>query len=131
MIIALDASAGIEIALSRPLADHFRGYISSCRKVITTDLYKAEVTNTLWKYVAAGYLSKSKGVELLQLTYELVDEYHDMDENCIEAFNESIRLNHTAYDMFYFTLARRTGALLLSCDKGLLELAVQEGVDHL
>jgi predicted nucleic acid-binding protein len=94
-------------------------------------LYKAEVANTYWKYVKANLISKDIGMELLQLTQALVDEYVDIGENNTEAYNESIRLHHSAYDMLYFTLARRAGAVLLTLDKSLLELCVNEGVDHL
>ena len=131
MVAVLDASAGMEIALKRPLSLHFKEYISSCRKVISSDLYKAEITNTFRKYVVNGFLTKMKGIELLQLTQDLVDEYYDIGENSIEALNESIRLHHSSYDMFYFLLARRTGAVLLTLDKKLLALAEKEGVEHL
>jgi len=131
MIAVLDASAGVEIALRRPLAEHLKGYISSCRKVISSDLYKTEVTNTYWKYITAGYITKNVGFELLRMTQGLVDEYCDIGENNIEALSESLRLKHTSYDLLYFTLARREGAILLSLDKRLLELAEREGVDHL
>jgi hypothetical protein len=35
-----------------------------------------------------------------------------ISENNMEALNEAIRLDYSAYDMLYLTLARRTGALL-------------------
>ena len=129
MIIVLDASAGIEIVLNRPQSSRLKKYIEDCRKVISSDLYKAEVTNTLWKYLRAGLLSKEKCIELLRLAQDLVDEFHDISENNHESLLESVRLNHSSYDMLYFTLARRTGALLLTVDKKLISLAKKADIE--
>ena len=129
MIVVLDASAGIEIVLNRSQSSQLKKKISDCRKVITSDLYKAEVTNVIGKYVRAGLISDEKGYDLLNLALALVDEYHDISEYSTESLHESIRLNHSSYDMLYFTLARRSGALLLTLDKKLIEIALREGVE--
>ncbi len=46
----------------------------------------------------------------------------------MESLNEAIRLNHSAYDMLYFTLARRFGAVLITLDKKLMSLAKSEDI---
>jgi predicted nucleic acid-binding protein len=129
MIIVLDANAGIEIVLNRSKSSQLKESIVNCRKVISTDLYKAEITNTLWQYIKAGLISKEKGIRLLKLAGDLVDEYSDIGENNNESLVESVRLNHSSYDMLYFTLARRTGGVLLTLDKKLLALAEKEGIE--
>ena len=58
-----------------------------------------------------------------------MDEFHDISENNHESLMESVRLNHSSYDMLYFTLARRTGALLLTVDKKLISLAKKENIE--
>ncbi|GHS86330.1 hypothetical protein FACS189487_00400 [Campylobacterota bacterium] len=65
---------------------------------------------------------------LLILAENLIDEYIDISENNAEALNESIRLNHSAYDMLYLTIARRYGGTLLTLDKKLAVLARKEGI---
>ena len=50
MIVVLDASAGIEIALTRSDAQKFEKIIEKASKVISSELYKAETANVLWKY---------------------------------------------------------------------------------
>lgn len=129
MIVVLDANAGIEIVLNRSKSPLFKEYIVNCRKVISSDLYKAEITNTLWQYIKAGLLSREKGTSLLRLAGNLVDEYYDISENNNESLIESVRLNHSSYDMLYFTLARRTGSVLLTLDKKLFKLAEKEGIE--
>lgn len=129
MNIVLDANAGIEIILNRSKSSLLKEYITKCQKVISSDLYKAEITNTLWQYIKAGLLSKENGNSLLNLASDLVDEYYDINENNTESLIESVRLNHSSYDMLYFTLARRTGAVLMTLDKKLLKLSEKEGIE--
>jgi len=131
MIVVLDANAGIEIALDLPRAEQFHSFVESAEKVISSSLYKAEVANVVWKYVKAGLLSKDMASEKLDLAQGLVDEFVDCSENNEESLNESIRTNHSVYDLLYLTLARRTGAKLLTVDKKLREICEKSGVDVL
>jgi predicted nucleic acid-binding protein len=59
----------------------------------------------------------------------LIDEYWTISLNSEEALGEAIRLNHSVYDLLYLTIARRTAATLLTQDKMLKDLALQQGVD--
>jgi len=129
MIVVLDASAGIEIALSRSDATKHEKIITNASKVISSDLYKAEVANVLWKYHKSGLLNKSEVIQRLHYCTELVDEYIDIDENNEEALNEGIRIDHSIYDLLYLTLARRSGATLLTQDKKLKNIAKENGID--
>lgn len=128
MIIALDASAGIEIVFARERAGDFKAQVLTASKVITSDLYKAETANVIWKYVKAGLLKKEDAIVTLELCIDLIDDFVDISENNEEAMNESIRLNHPVYDLLYFTLARRNGAMLLTLDKKLNELCEENGI---
>jgi len=131
MTVVLDASAGIEIALDRSKADLFNREILSSERVISSDLYKVEVANVIWKYVKANLLEKSKANKTLQLAQSLVDEFIDISENNEEAMNESFRLSHSTYDLLYFTLARRYSSKLLTLDKELKKLAENNGIQVL
>ena len=129
MIIVLDSSAAIEIVLKRAKAKKFEDSLLAGEKVITSDLYKIEIPNVLWKYYKAGFIEKDITNKLLSLANNLIDEFVDIAENNTESLNEAIRLNHSAYDMLYFTLARRTGAVLMSLDEKLLALAKKEKIE--
>jgi predicted nucleic acid-binding protein len=65
----------------------------------------------------------------LELSENLVDEFIPISENNLEALNEAIRLDCSAYDMLYLTLARRTGAILLTLDGQLNKIAEKEGIE--
>jgi len=129
MIIVLDTSAGIEIVLKRSKSLLFQKYILEAKKVISSDLYKIEIANTLWKYIRDGLLIKNNALQLLNLAQELVDEYYEIEDFNEEAMLEAIKHNHSSYDMLYFTLARRTGALLLSLDKKLIKIAKNNSIE--
>ena len=129
MIVVLDASAGIEIALSRIDAMKYETIITNASKVISSDLYKAEVANVLWKYHKSGLLNKNEVTQRLHYCTELVDEFIDIDEKNEEALNEGIRIDHSIYDLLYLTLARRNGAILLTQDKKLKNIAKENGID--
>lgn len=129
MIIVLDTSAAIEMVLNRSQSEIFKYYISRCSKVITSDLYKAEATNVIWKYIKTGLISKEAGSHILNLALSIVDEYYDISEFTTEALHESVRLNHSSSDMLYFILARRTDAILMTLDKKLSKIATREGIE--
>jgi len=128
MTITLDASAGLEIVLKREKAIHFKKLLNNTKTVYSSDLYKVETANVIWKYVRAGLIAKEIAIDLLQLTLDLVDEYQDIADYNAEALQEAIKLNHSVYDMLYLSLARRTASVLLSTDKHLLVLAEQQGL---
>ncbi len=129
MTVVIDASAAIEIVLNRGHAAEFSSIIESARKVYAPDLYIAEITNVLWKYQKAGYLSRSTAQRALQISVGLVDEYTDMQDFIDEVLNASIRFEHPAYDMFYLVLSRRTGSGLLTLDKRFSSIAETAGIE--
>ncbi|WP_052296314.1 type II toxin-antitoxin system VapC family toxin [Gracilinema caldarium] len=91
MIIVLDASAGIEIGLGRENSQRYRETLEKATKIITSDLYKAEVTNVLWKYVKEKLLNKDEALQRLQYCLNLIDEFIDIADNNYESLIESIR----------------------------------------
>lgn len=129
MIYILDASAGIEIALAKENSDRFLSFLEKSSKIITSELYKAETANVIWKYNRANLITKERSLLTLKHCDELIDEYVDISINFEEALVESIRLNHPVYDLLYLTLARRRGGILISMDKRLKKLAFENGVD--
>jgi predicted nucleic acid-binding protein len=128
MMLVLDTSAAMEVVLHRPFAKRFIDRLLIADTVLSPDLFRAEVANTLAKYVRGGWISMEEGGKALSFCVNMVDEYIPAEENEIESFSESVRLGHSAYDMFYLTLARRNGASLLTCDKRLGELCKEERI---
>ena len=129
MIYILDASAGIEIALNKAKARIFNDELSKSSMIITSELYKAETANVIWKYYKASFLSKEDALKTQQFCENLIDEFINLSSNSEESLVESMRLNHPAYDLFYLTLARRRGGILVTMDKKFKNLAIENGIE--
>jgi predicted nucleic acid-binding protein len=129
MIIVLDSNAAIEVVLKRKKGTVFRELIEASEKTITSEFFRIESANVIRKYYKGNYIAKEEANKLLELSENLIDEFIPISENNLEALNEAIRLDYSAYDMLYLTLARRTGALLITLDKRLNEIAKQEGIE--
>lgn len=128
-MLVLDASAGMCIGLESPESSALSSLISEGEKVIAPQLYYAEVTQALWKHVRSGLLPVSEAQERLQRITALVDEFIPLESLFNEAFTESLRLGHSAYDVFYFVLARRNAATLCTLDQRLQQLCLKNGVN--
>lgn len=127
-MLVLDSSAAIAIILHTEEGLGLQKLMETGERTIAPELYYAEVSHVLEKYVRGGHLSKQHAAKLLGEAISLVDEIQSMDNLYAEAFAESLRLRHSAYDLFYFVLARRTGATLFTFDKRLAKLAHENGL---
>jgi predicted nucleic acid-binding protein len=123
MIIVLDASAALEIALNRESGEIFRGELKKSDLVISPDIFPSEITNAFWKYACFSKLDIEKCKEGINYCINLVDDYIQTKTICTEVFTESVISAHSAYDIFYLIVARRNGALLLTKDKKLKKKA--------
>jgi len=128
MIVVLDCSAAIEIALKRENGKRLGELVGAAEKTISSELFRIEVANVVSKYYRGNYIKKSECDKILELAENLVDEFIPIKENHLEAMHESIRLCHSAYDMLYLTLARRMGATLVTLDRRLNTIAEKEGI---
>ncbi|HIT45360.1 MAG TPA: type II toxin-antitoxin system VapC family toxin [Candidatus Aphodovivens excrementavium] len=128
-MIVLDCSAAVEIARETDMGRGFAGLILQGETIIASDLFRAEVRNTMWKYVRAGMMPEEEARGTIEDALALVDEFVPLSENANEAFAEAVRQNHSVYDMFYLTLVRRNDATLFSADKKLAALCEEMGLN--
>lgn len=129
MIIVLDSNAAIEVVLNRERGKDLWKIIEASEKTVSSDFFRIEVANVIRKYYQGKYIKKSECGKIMELAENLVDEFIPIKENHVEALNEAIRLKFSAYDMLYLTIARRTGATLVTLDQPLNSLAKKEGID--
>jgi len=127
-MIVMDCSAAIEIVRKTKLGTDFMALMGTREEVLAPKLFVCEVTNVIFKYVKAGMLSREKAPAYQHEALDIVDRYVDDFELQREVLRESIHLNHSAYDMFYFVLARRNNATLFTADKWLAKLCAEQGV---
>jgi len=123
MILILDASAAVAIAMNLPESTKFQPMINTSDMVIAPDLFVAEVSNAIWKYVRAGILDSDQGSSALERAVSLVDTFEPGQMLYREAFALSVDHLHPVYDALYLILARRHNGVLATLDKRLAELA--------
>ncbi|MBP7094801.1 MAG: type II toxin-antitoxin system VapC family toxin [Spirochaetia bacterium] len=121
MTLVLDASAAVQLILRKEKYGLYAERFEAASWVIAPDLFVADLSNVLWKYHRAGFLDHAECQERVTDGVELVDDFFGSMELWKEALAESIRHDHSAYDMFYAVLARRNDATLLSNDARLRE----------
>lgn len=129
-MIVLDCSAAVEMVRGTEPGNALRSLILEGEWVIAPEIFHAELANTLWKYVRIGSLKRAEAFEYLRRAQSLIEEFTRMKDLAPEALAEAARLHHPAYDMFYFVLARRNAATLMTTDKKLMRLCEEQGIDY-
>lgn len=127
-MIVLDACALVEMGRGSNVGQTLRGLAGMDDKAVSCDLIRAETANVFRKLMRTG-ITASEAQMLFAESLMLIDEFYPLEDLQDEALRESIRLSHSTYDMFYFVLARRTGATLFTTDRRLMELCAENGVD--
>ena len=128
-MIVLDASAAVEIVQNTEMGWALQELALTNEKKITCELMRAETASVFRKLVRMKAVDADTADRFLAEATALPDEYYPLDDLQSEALRESIRLNHSVYDMFYFVLARRTGATLFTTDRKLQTLCQKHGVN--
>jgi predicted nucleic acid-binding protein len=123
MIIVLDASAAIEIALKRELSNRFRELLRNSDLVLAPDTFPSEITNVFWKYASFSDMPLEQCEKGIDYCIDLIDDYIETKTMCREVFSESIKNNHVSYDLFYLVIARRYNASILSRDNKMKKIA--------
>ena len=128
-MIILDPSAGIQMALGSPEGEKLKNLLLQGEKKLASAMYPVEVANGFWKYVHAGRMNEALAKELIARTNAIPDALVPLSENLDEAFAAACRYNHSIYDMFYLTLARRYDAVLYTLDRRLQQVCTRAGVN--
>ena len=128
MIIVLDASGALEIALEKGKAKTFLGFIQEADIVISPDTFISEVTNAFWKYRRFSQFSDDICLIGIEFCINLIDDFLKSNDLWREAYHEGIKNKCSTYDMFYLVSARRNSAMLLSMDKTLNTIANKSGI---
>lgn len=114
----LDASAAVHLVLNGPHAVHLVGKLEEAAIVTTPDLFCSEAANALWKYVCAGELDLDQALTRLEQALGLVDGLVPQRTLAPEALVAAAKHQRSVYDMTYAVLARRSGATVITMDRG-------------
>lgn len=128
-MIVLDACAICEMVRQTEKGRALESLAMRDEAAISCELVRAELASVFRKITRTEKLSPQEAEAFLNTGLALIDKFYPLEPLQTEALRESIRLNHSSYDMFYFVLARRTGATLFTTDKKLMRLCESHGVD--
>lgn len=129
-MIVLDCSAIIEILRNTEDGKSFQALMHKDEKVITCDLALAEVSSVLRELVRKGEIDRHEAAIYYQNAVSLPDQIVPLADLQPEALYESIRLDHSVYNVSYFVLARRTAGALFTLDMKLVDLCLHNGVSY-
>lgn len=127
-MIVLDASAAFAMVTAAAEGEAFWAFAMEGEKMIAPTLFRFELLNVVRKYVKAGFATEKAALEWYRSGIALVDEFHSMDGAEADILHESLRLDHSSYDLAYLVLARRTGATLFTLDGKLADACERCGV---
>ena len=128
-MIVLDACSAVEIVLDTPEGSGLMNMMLKNEKIIASELFRAEVRNSFFKYVRAGRMTKEQADTNIAIAEGLVEQFVPLEENVNEALVAACQYNHSVYDMLYLTLARRYNATLYTLDKRLQQKCIEARVN--
>lgn len=128
--VVLDCSAAVNIVRQTEEGLLLASLIgmAEVQEVVAPQLFYAEVASAFSKYYRVGTMDHEGATARAEQSVRLVNRFVPLDELAAEALGESLRLGHSVYDMFYFVLARRLDAILLTGDRRLRALCEKNGV---
>ena len=127
-MVVLDVCAACQIVAGTTKGKALLSFIGNKERVIVPSHFDVELLNALSKYVRGSKLSYNEVLSRFELIQEMITAHVNIADLSEEVLAESIRLKHDAYDMFYFILARRHNAVLLTVDKRLANLCADNRV---
>lgn len=128
-MIVLDSSAAVEALRGTDESRAIQDMLKSDEEVVSCELFRAEIASVMRKF------TRTEGIDITEANLrfsdaiDLVNRFYPLEGLQAEALAESIRLDHSVYDMFYFVLARRTRGALFTTDMKLVCLCEKHGVN--
>lgn len=128
MTVVLDASAAVRVVTGHDEGDAFADTLLAADTVLVPDLFVAEVTNALWRLARFAGLGGDLASSSVRRALALPTEFLASQPIAPEVLAMALSHQRPAYDLFYFVLARRHAARLLTADRGLQEFARLQGI---
>ncbi len=129
MIVVLDASAAVRLALGQTDHELVAETLKQADWVVAPSLYLYEIANVMWKYCKEGTISQETLRDKMLSCAGLIDELIPAADLYTECFELACRLGQPAYDMTYLASCLRKEAGLISFDRRMLEKAEKLNIE--
>lgn len=128
MIVVIDSSAALELALGRAGGKKVADVLKKARLIVAPSLYLYEIANAMWKY----YNFEALSIDVVQKTLvdcsELVNEIIPASLLFQEASEIACKIKHPVYDAAYLAACNHKKAGLLTLDQRLKKAATALGI---
>lgn len=128
-MVVLDVCAAIQMAAGTKEGLALRSLLLEGEEVIVPVHFNVELLNALCKMVRGKLISEEVANVYYDAIERIINRHIDTVGFEAEIINQSCKLKHPAYDIFYFLLARRNAATLITVDKKLQRLCLENHVD--
>jgi predicted nucleic acid-binding protein len=127
-LIVVDACVAIKWFLPEPGSEQALDLFRNSEALIAPEVIRWEVAGAITRRVRRGDLTQGEAKQILAMWLDALKEgvlqTTSTLEDLREAGNLSLQLHHGLADCLYIALARRTGARLVTADRGLHDKTV-------
>jgi predicted nucleic acid-binding protein len=131
MTWVVDASVAVKWFVNEQRSSAARAVLESGQPVIAPDLIVPESSNTAWKKVRRGDISREQAeamVQALPLSFDRLVATAPLSQRALQL---ALRFGHPIYDCFYVALAEDASVPLVTDDQRVIELAKKAGLGKL
>jgi len=131
MTWVVDASVAVKWFVEEQRSTAARAVLESGQPIIAPDLIIPESSNTAWKKVKRGDISREHAeamVRALPLSFDRLVATAPLSSSALQL---ALRFNHPTYDCFYIALAEDASAPLITDDQRVIDLAKKAGLGKL
>jgi len=128
MIVVIDSSAALELALGRAGNKKVAAVLKDARLIAAPSLYLYEIANAMWKYYNFESLSMDVVKKTLTDCGSLVTEFIPASLLFQEACAIACEIKHPVYDAAYLVACNQKKAVLLTLDQRLKKAARDLGI---
>lgn len=127
----IDASVVIKLFFEEEHSDAAEQCVQAAGELLAPDLIWAEAGNVIWKRQRRGDISQEDAAQIAGQILGLPLRTHATADLVADALDLAMRFDRSVYDSLYLALAVKSGSILVSADRRLVNaLAVTHLAKH-
>ena len=131
MNCVVDASVAVKWFVRENMHEQALALINSETRLIAPDFIVCEITNTLWKKCIRREITTSQAEAIAQAVTPQFSRLYPAAELNERALEIGLTLNHPIYDCLYIACAERSGGVLVTDDRRLLNTVAHSDFEEI